>query len=118
MINYNDLSAFTQGYVDAIFFTFDDNLAPDLGFYDLSEKALAMILIDCTGFELLNKNLLEQAGTPEQNGHDFWLTRNHHGAGFWDRGYTKEIAGALTDAAHKYKEQSLIAGDDGLLYLE
>ena len=22
----------------------------------------------------------------EQIGHDFWLTRNGHGAGFWDRG--------------------------------
>jgi hypothetical protein len=26
--------------------------------------------------------------TPEQAGHDFELSRNGHGAGFWDRGYS------------------------------
>ncbi len=75
LIKHTDLSSFTQGYVDAMFFTFDDNLPPDLGFNDLSGKALALILIDCTGFELLNSALLEQAGTPEQNGHDSLVPR-------------------------------------------
>lgn len=26
---------------------------------------------------------------PNRAGHDFWLSRNGHGAGFWDRGYGK-----------------------------
>lgn len=34
-------------------------------------------------------------------GHDFWLTRNGHGAGFWDRGLG-ELGDRLTDAAHAY----------------
>ena len=37
----------------------------------------------------------------EQIGHDFILTRNHHGAGFWDRGLG-ERGERLTSAAHAY----------------
>lgn len=39
----------------------------------------------------------------EQIGDDFWLTRNRHGAGFWDRGIEPE-GRRLTDAAHVYGE--------------
>lgn len=35
----------------------------------------------------------------EQFGHDMTLTRNHHGAGFWDRGLG-EIGDVLTEWAH------------------
>ena len=34
-----------------------------------------------------------------QHAHDLWLTRNHHGAGFWDRGYG-ESGEHLTQIAH------------------
>lgn len=33
-------------------------------------------------------------------GHDFWLTRNRHGAGFWDRGW--EHGDELTKVAHTF----------------
>lgn len=36
-----------------------------------------------------------------QAGHDFYLTRNRHGAGFWDR--AAESARALTTAAHVWE---------------
>ncbi len=32
------------------------------------------------------KDLLTDDWTDEQIGHDFWLTTNGHGSGFWDRG--------------------------------
>lgn len=35
-----------------------------------------------------------------QFGHDFWLTRNGHGAGFWDRGFPE--GAALTKAAKSF----------------
>ena len=38
---------------------------------------------------------------PQQIGHDFWLTREHHGAGFWDRGLG-ERGDRLTKAAQCY----------------
>lgn len=50
--------------------------------------------------------------------HDFWLTRNHHGAGFWDGDYTKKLGERLTKQAHKFNELSVYIGDDGLVYVE
>lgn len=58
-----------------------------------------------------------QAVDPEQAGHDFHLTRNRHGAGFWDRGLG-DVGERLTAAAHAYGEDYLYAGDDGQLYLD
>ena len=50
----------------------------------------------------------------EQLGHDIWLTRNRHGAGFFDHSYENEKQ--LTDAAQALKEVDLYLGDDGRLY--
>lgn len=47
-----------------------------------------------------------RALTAEQMGHDFSLTRNHHGAGFWDRGY-RELGAWLTIVAEAMGECSL-----------
>lgn len=50
-----------------------------------------------------------------QIGHDLWLTRNRHGAGFWDRGLG-EVGEALTEISHNMGEQDWYVGDDGLIY--
>lgn len=42
---------------------------------------------------------------PERAGHDFLLTRNRHGAGFWDRGYGV-VGRMLTDASRPYGSTS------------
>lgn len=49
--------------------------------------------------------------TAEQIGHDFNLTRNRHGAGFWDRGWGR-LGERLTAIAHAYGSQSLEAWTD------
>lgn len=54
-----------------------------------------------------------------QIGHDFWLTRNGHGAGFWDRfsaGTGYQVGRALTDAAESYGTCDLYVADDGKVY--
>jgi len=119
-LKYNDLSAFTKGYVDAMFFAADDYLSPETGFNDLTDEALATIVGDCAGFELSNSDLLSQAGTPTENGHDFWIARNRELTGFWswNRFCPKNVGDALMCASRKYQEQSLAQGDDGFLYLE
>ncbi|HEY8926181.1 MAG TPA: hypothetical protein VIU64_17485 [Polyangia bacterium] len=52
----------------------------------------------------------------ERCGHDFWLTRNRHGAGFWDdKGRGSEADAALdrlTKASHPYGEMNLVQGAD------
>jgi hypothetical protein len=37
------------------------------------------------------------------HGFDFWLTRNRHGAGFWDRGYG-QVGDKLSEAAKSFGE--------------
>ena len=50
-----------------------------------SEDAVAKAQEDCQDFRQLASAFLEGIDDA-QAGHDFWLTRNGHGAGFWDRG--------------------------------
>lgn len=49
--------------------------------------------------------------------HDFWLTRNGHGAGFWDGDYEKDDGEKLTELSKKFGELNVIVDDDGKLYL-
>jgi len=53
------------------------------------------------------------SGNPDRAGQDFWLTRNRHGAGFWDGAWPQAAAQELTKAAHAYGEQSLYTTDRG-----
>lgn len=47
-------------------------------------------------------------------GHDFWLTRNGHGAGFWDGDYTH--GDKLTELCKPYGNVDLYVGADSLVY--
>jgi len=49
-----------------------------------------------------------------QLGHDFWLTRNGHGVGFWDRGLGK-LGEELTEASKTYGSLDLYVSD-GKIY--
>ena len=37
-----------------------------------------------------------------QCGHDFYLTRNDHGSGFWDRGYEKSLVDHLCEICKEF----------------
>lgn len=55
--------------------------------------------------------------TPDQAGHDFALTRNRHGAGFWDGDWDHTPYADLLDKLSKaYGEVEFYQGDDGLVY--
>ena len=45
-------------------------------------------------------------------GHDFALTRNRHGAGFWDGGWKEPSASVLTKNAHAYGDFELERMED------
>jgi hypothetical protein len=53
---------------------------------------------------------------PTAVGGDFWLTRNRHGAGFWDRGLGAR-GDRLTDDAHAYGEASVYVDDAGTAHV-
>jgi hypothetical protein len=73
------------------------------GTEDISVNSLKRMISDCKAFQEDNQAQLEEAVNTgsyvlSQAGHDFWLSRNRHGAGFWDRGL-KEVGEALHQAA-------------------
>lgn len=111
---------FLRGYLEyALWTSIDDNGTPLEKNYspdDLSPEALAAAIEDCRAFEEECQELWqEDGGGPQTAGGDFWLTRNGHGAGFWDGDYPKN-GDELTRAAHAYGGADLYVGDDGKLY--
>ncbi len=121
---FEQLDTFTQAYIEAMFWTdanSDSDDCADATFADMAPEALKSVIEDCAAFQTENAALLAAAyatdnyGGEEQAGHDFWLTRNGHGAGFWDRGIGW-IGDKLSDAC-RHQNLSLYRGDDGLIYL-
>lgn len=94
----------------------DEPLDADHAIDDIAPATLAQMRADVAGFVASNANTLAQAGLDDgQIGHDFWLTRNHHGAGFWDRGLG-ELGDSLAKAANNCGSVDLYVGDDGKVY--
>lgn len=112
---------FVQSYIECMLWSSigDDGepLDDDCSISDLSPEAIERIISDCTDF-LADPRTMElcQKYGMERCGHDFWLTRNRHGAGFWDRGYG-EPGDYLTDRAHVYGSCEPYVGEDGVIYL-
>lgn len=100
------LDDFTRGYIEAALWVNDP--APGQGEYqanldDAPEDYVRQAAVDCESFQRYMRGDLSLAGSDAQNGHDFYLTRNGHGAGFWDRGYG-DVGDVLTTAAHGFGE--------------
>jgi hypothetical protein len=91
-------------------------LDQDYGIEDIHPTATASLIEDLRAFIEANADDIDASGlTGEAVGHDFWLTRNRHGAGFWDRGLG-EVGERLTAATRPYGEIDLYVGDDGAIY--
>lgn len=122
---YNALDTFTQGYIEAMFFTechADNPELEDATFSDLAPETIAACVAQCARFQEKYASLLVEAYgrgySEEQAGHDFWFTQNGHGVGFWDR---EELSagelGERLSAACRRNEVYVYRGDDGLVYL-
>jgi len=114
------VDAFVLAYVEAaLWSSADDNGDPlDDGrdIRDVDSITITSMIKDCRAFREQCGTLLAKSGqTPDQSGHDFWLTRNHCGAGFWDRGLG-EIGNTLTEIAKRFGEINLYVGDDGKIH--
>ena len=98
----------------------DLNYGPD----DVAPATLERMRADCDRFYAANADALTCEGVtygPDfdqdgRAGHDFWLTRNGHGAGFWDGDWPEPQATTLTDAARAFSPVDLYIGDDGHIH--
>lgn len=127
-----DMDEFTMAYFETALWSSTDELDPETGgepldanygIEDFAPETRKEMIADAKDFQKRFGHLIESAEPKtvdynkwERAGHDFWLTRNGHGAGFWDGDWPEPQATELTNAAHSYGECSLNVGDDGLIY--
>lgn len=142
----NDLERFTAAYIEcALWSSTDDSerFLSNRGYStdDIDAETLAAMHADCARFVTEQRTVLdacdESGALPFRNdesrergiadayamaGHDFWLTRNGHGAGFWDGDWDLSVApvgnagDVLTRASKAFGEFDLYVGDDGVIY--
>lgn len=120
----DNLDTFTRAYIECALWSTNDNadesggepLDANYSIDDIAPETLKQMEMDCADFYECNADYL--ADYPDKAaGHDFWLTREHHGAGFWEVDYgTKEQCDRLTANAHAYGGFDLCVGDDGKIY--
>jgi hypothetical protein len=135
-----ELDTFTQAYVEAALWSSTDNandqggepLDANYSADDIAPECLAQMVADCQDFqESFGELVLDDLS---RAGHEFWLTRNRHGAGFfdgdWDTPFVETddngeptmvqryptVGDHLTDISHAYGSYDLYVGDDGLIY--
>ena len=112
----------TQAYLTtALWSSLDENGEPldrEYSIWNVSERTLRQSATDIRAFLILCEKqeiIWEEDVNLNRLMHDFWLTRNRHGAGFWDGDYP--IWGdKLTEIAHMFPEVELYVGDDGKIY--
>jgi hypothetical protein len=100
------------------------------GIEDIAEECLAKLGADCQRFQesgawlaaiegedpRTNQRRLQFYSIEASAGHDFWLTRNGHGAGFWDADWKEPHGHALDELAQSFGQVDLYVGDDGKVY--
>lgn len=119
-------NAFVKAYIAAMLWStsgtdVNGEEFEDLQSFKLAPETIELVKMDCFKFyedNFITLSYLDAKGIHsfELSGHDFWLTRVGHGAGFWDRGLG--IAGeVLTRASKNFGEVYPTIGDDNLIYL-
>lgn len=114
------MDTFTKAYIECMLWaSLDDEDTPldkNYTMLDISESLMWNISRDC---EIFLDTYEEEIGedNKSQAGHDFWLTRNGHGTGFWDREhiYGKQEATILTNACKDFGEYNVVV-HEGKLY--
>jgi len=120
-----ELDKFTLAYIEAALWSSndesDDNggkpLDANYSASDIDPETLEAMAADCKRFQA--ENGTDIAAGPdgpdytryERAGHDFWLTRNNHGCGFWDGDWSVDAGKRLTTASHAYGEVNLYVQD-------
>ena len=124
--NPDGLDEVVNAYIEALLWATNDDSLPDGGEpmnvnysrEDMSEQAMVSIHKDC-------RNFLNTSGVAEmvkddfrRAGHDFFLTRHGHGAGFWDGDWPEGDGEYLTEVSKNALETYPYIGDDGLVYIQ
>ena len=114
------LDTFTDAYVTCALWseTGDDEepLDSEHSIDDIDSRSLLSMQQDCDKFRTDNRDDINELDDDSQASHDFWLSRNGHGAGFWDRG-NGDLGERLTKASQMFKTCNLYIGDDRRIHV-
>lgn len=126
------LDTFTTEYLAAMLWSsVDDGEFDHVAIVDLPVETINSAVADCAKFQASPawQTALEAdserddmpyasdgTGMEGQGGHDFWLTRCGHGAGFWDGDWPQPYDDALDAVARQFGNIDPYMGDDGQVY--
>jgi len=126
---FDEVHEMVASYMECAMWSSHDNATPDGGEpidanYDEDDwtaESVAAAVAACAEFIQMAWPDIREAvevhrASWEQIGHDLWLTRNHHGAGFWDRGWDAP-GDRLTEHADSMGE-AYLGVEDGRVYHE
>ncbi len=120
-----DLEAFTAATIEALYFTDTGDTDQPSADAKLDSDLRLDIEADCRSFWRRFGCYVDAADCDRGNGthskaaqagHDFWLTRNGQGAGFWDGDWPKAAGKRLTKSSKTFGETTLYVGDDGKIH--
>lgn len=122
------LDVFTRAYIEcALWSSVSDDeggISASHTVDDLAPETRATMCADCAAFQKAADSTLYalwDAGIGQGTlyasaGQDFWLTRNGHGAGFWDGDWPEPQATQLDALAQTFPNVDLYVGDDRRIY--
>lgn len=120
----DNLTQFTEAFIEALYFT-DTGTDTEINENtELSDETRLDIEADCRSFWrrygcfIMSEEctFCNDTTNPSQAGHDFALTRNGHGTGFWDGDWSDNYADMLTQGSKNYGQFDIYQGDDGKIY--
>lgn len=117
-----ELTDYSTAYFETALWAETDSqcepLDANYNFDDLAPETIERANQDITAFlnEIEKQGLDTSDHDSGQIMHDFWLTRNGHGAGFWDGDYEKELGEKLTAICKKIGSIYIYVGDDNKIY--
>ena len=113
------LTQFSRAYIQcALWSSSDDNDIPldrNYSYKDIAIQTLQAMQNDCDKFQ--SDNFDDISDDLELAAHNFWLTRNGHGSGFWDCDeYSNESQTILSASSEKFGTYDLYIGDDNQIH--
>jgi hypothetical protein len=134
--NEHDLEEFLTAYIEAAIWCNEEDLKDGNGnaITEIAPEAVAFMREDCLAFlqHKLGGSLIAVAERLDAEGqwslpggvgcsilayagHDFWLTQNGHGCGFWDGDWPEGIGKGLAELSKSFGEVFLYIDDNGLI---
>ena len=120
---WNSFDQFTKAYIEALLWQAGEDeqgesIDRNYDQFSLTIESLQRIKKDCEKFQKLAGDLILTEGNClrgtgeysqlEQAGHDFCLTRNRHGAGFWETtDWEKQAGKKLTELSYTFPEDNV-----------